>query len=362
MNVQHWHGFTDGRFGYGSMLNGFLNHVPDGVTLDEMSNVSVHMGVPFSCKGWYEKQHRVCFTMWETSVVPIRFVRWLAQYDQILVPCKHNVETFSKHHPNVNYVPLGVDRTIWMPQQRAENKVFKFMAGGSLWERKGIDVVVKAFLKLDLPDAELHLKMAPHASDVPQDIHDPRIIFHRTWMTMGEQVEFFNSADCWVAPARGEGFGLIPLQAIACGIPTILTATSGQAQFAHLASSTVKSTLHQTRHGGVWDEPDLNDLVRLMRFHYENRSSLRVDARERAALTDQFSWEKAAQRLVEVVPKGKKLPASAKWTSPKPVVPAQVNKATTVEINGKSQRFIPGVQYEVEENVQDILYAAGALV
>ena len=361
MNYQHWHGFTDGRFGYGSMLNGFLNHVPDGVTLDEMASVSIHMGVPFSCKGWYEKQHRVCFTMWETTVVPPRFVRWLNQYDQILVPCLHNVEPFSQHHPDVKYVPLGVDQTIWFPKERPANKVFRFAAGGSLWERKGIDAVVTAFKRLQLPDAELHLKMAPHASDVPGDAHGDNIIFHREWMSMGEQVEFFRSMDCWVAPARGEGFGLIPLQAIAAGVPTIVTASSGQAQFAHLASSVVKSSPRPCRWGGLWDEPDLGDLMRLMRYHYENRVKVQKKARERAGSADEFSWGKAADRLLEAVPVGRKLGKTAKWQNPEVMLTAEVTKRATVEINGKSQRFEPGQIYTVDENVVDILYAGGYL-
>lgn len=361
MNYHHWHGFTDGRFGYGSMLNGFLNHVPDRIRLDEMASVSVHMGVPFSCKGWYEGQHRVCFTMWETTVLPPKFVRWLNQYDQILVPCQHNVPVFAAHHPNVNYVPLGVDRTIWFPKKRKENKVFKFMAGGSLWERKGIDAVVTAFKRLDLPDAELHLKMAPHARDIPDDAHGDNIFFHRKWMTMGEQVDFFRSADCWVAPARGEGFGLIPLQAISAGVPTIVTASSGQAQFAHLASSIVKSSPQPCRWGGKWDEPNISDLVRLMRHHYENRVGLQVDAREKAVLADEFSWDNAANLLVDALPSGSKLDESSNCINPQVLLRAEVSKRTTVEVNGKAHRFEPGWVYEVDENIVDILYAGGYL-
>lgn len=361
MNYQHWHGFTDGRFGYGSMLNGFLNHVSDGIRLDEMASVSVHMGLPFTCKGWYEKQHRVCFTMWETSELPVRFSRWLSQYDQILVPCAHNVEVFGKHHPNVNHVPLGVDRTVWFPKKRKENSKFKFMAGGSLWERKGIDAVVTAFKRLELPDAELHLKMAPHASDVPDDAHGDNIFFHREWMTMSEQADFFRSADCWVAPARGEGFGLIPLQAISAGVPTIVSASSGQAQFAHLASSVVKSSPRPCRWGGKWDEPDVQDLMRLMRHHYENRVSLQVDARERAELAEQFSWGRAVAKLVETVPQGGKLPANSNWINPNVLLAFRVEKRATVEVNGKAQHFEPGQDYQAHENIVDILYAGGYL-
>ncbi len=91
------------------MVNGFLNNVPKGVRLSDRASVAVHMGVPFVIKGFYEGVHKVNFTMWETSEMHPRFIPWLKQYDQILVPCHHNVELFSRYHRNVNRVPLGVD-------------------------------------------------------------------------------------------------------------------------------------------------------------------------------------------------------------------------------------------------------------
>ena len=54
MNYQHWFGLTDGRFGYGSMVNSFLDNVPRGVTLNPRASTAIHMGVPFACKGFLE--------------------------------------------------------------------------------------------------------------------------------------------------------------------------------------------------------------------------------------------------------------------------------------------------------------------
>ncbi len=84
MNYQNWHGFTDGRFGYGSMLNGFLSAIPKGVAMDEQASVDVNMTVPFATRGWLKDAHRVIFTMWETDELPDKFARWVGQYDQVL--------------------------------------------------------------------------------------------------------------------------------------------------------------------------------------------------------------------------------------------------------------------------------------
>jgi glycosyltransferase involved in cell wall biosynthesis len=303
MNYQSWVGFTDIRFGYGSMLSGFIDNKPDDVTFNKKASVQVHMGVPFSNKGWYEGQHRVLFTMWETDELPDKFIMYLPKYDQILVPCKHNVELFSKHHPNVSMVPLGVDPTFWHPQQTNKSSVFQFRAGGSLWRRKGLDIVVKAFTELDLPDAELRIKAAPHARDVP-DINHPRIFLDRQWMSLQDQRQWFSEAHCFIAASRGEGFGLMPLQAIALAVPTILSLTSGQNEFAHLATSTVKCSKSQSETIGRWDEPDINKLKDAMLWHYNNYGESLVKASSLARDIGQFTWTEASRKLADAVPQG----------------------------------------------------------
>ena len=360
VNHQNWHGFTDARFGYGSMLNGFLDHKPESVVIDPKSSVSVHMGVPFSIKGWYKGAYRVCFTMWETDVLPPRFARWLSQYDEILVPCHHNIAVFHEHHPKVNYIPLGVDTEWWTPQPREENKVFRFHAAGSLWRRKGLDKVVEAFNKLNIPDTELHIKAAPHASDVPQEPLGDRVFLHRQWMDRETQRDWFNQADCFVAPARGEGFGLIPLQAIALGIPTIVSRSSGQEQFSHLATSVVSSRKEPCFMGGRWDEPNLDHLVQLMRFHYHHRKGLWVEAQAKAKNADEFSWKKAAQKLADHLPLGRKL-GNVKFEEPRVLFPMEVTRRSVCEINGQRWDFEPGKVYQVAENVHDIMVANGAV-
>lgn len=358
MNHQHWHGFTDSRFGYGSMLTGFLENLPADVIIDRKSTVNVHMGVPFSIKGWYKGQYRVCYTMWETDVLPVRFMRWLDQYDEILVPCMHNVPVFGEHHKKVNYVPLGVDTNWWSPTDRDQNKVFRFQAAGSLWMRKGIDKVVEAFNRLNLPDAELHIKAAPHASDVPLHNLGEKVFLNRDWMDKETLKSWFNQADCFVAPARGEGFGLIPLQAIALGVPTIVSDSSGQQQFAHLATSVVSSRKQECFMGGRWDEPNIDHLMELMRFHYQNRDSLRVEASKSAHLADEFSWKKAAQKLSEHLPNGELL-KKLEWQDPRVVFDMEVKSKCAAEINGVRQEFLPGTKYEVLENTYDVMYAGG---
>lgn len=359
MNYQNWHGFIDDRFGYGSMLSGFLSAVPEGVKISGRASVDVNMAVPFNTKGWLEGAHRVLFTMWETTVLPDRFVRWLDQYDQILVPCEHNVEVFAPYHPDVSYVPLGVDTSWWVPSIAPNEGRFVVRAAGSLWSRKGMDIVVEAFRKADLPDADLEIKAAPHAADVPNVPEWVKL--NRNWMSKVELRDWFYGADLFLAPARGEGFGLIPLQAIAAGIPTIITATSGQAQFAHLATAVVSHKPKQSLLGGHWDEANVDELVDLIRDAHGNHRRWKQRALELAVQADEFSWARAARKLADAVPVGRQL-GPAKRIEPRVMFPVQVHRKCAVEVNGKRQQFQPGQVFEVDENTRDILFRGGYLV
>lgn len=360
MNYQNWHGFTDGRFGYGSMLNGFLSAVPKGVVMDEQASVDVNMTVPFAIKGWLKGAHRVIFTMWETDELPDKFARWVGQYDQVLVPCEHNVEVFSPYHRSVTYVPLGVDTGFWFPQDVPRQDKFIFTCGGSLWMRKGLDLVVEAFRRLNLPDAELWIKAAPHANDVPKNLDLPNVRWFREWMSLEEERRFYASGDCFVAPARGEGFGLIPLQNIALGVPTLVTAGSGQAQFAHLAAGDIGWSLKPTG-VGRWHEASIEDLMAQMRWQHADRDNQRVLARLRASkVEEEFSWRLAAEKLAAAVPVGKRL-VSHETLEPSVSYAVRVTQQTTVEINSRKWHLSPGQEYEVPEGVHEVLSGAKVL-
>lgn len=360
MNYQHWHGFNDIRFGYGRHVMGYVQHVPAGVTLDPKASVSVYMGVPMGVKGFYKGQWKVNFTMWESDVLSDRFALYVPLYDQIIVPCDHNVELFSRYHPNVHKVQEGVDRTIFYPREVPRKDRFQFRAGGSLWRRKGLDVLVEVFNRLALPDADLRIKAAPHALDVPKHDLGPNIYLDRNWMTEEEQCQWFAEADCFVAPSRGEGWGLIPLQTISMGIPTIVSNTSGQLEFAHLATGRVNCSKQYGDMPGRWDEPDRDQLAEQMLDHYRNYEAKKKQAMVNAELSSVFSWEAAAQQLVDALPVGELLDTD-EFEELAAVVTVRALKPVDAQIGRHRIQQPKGAVFEVNEGPYQVLFDNGAV-
>lgn len=328
--------------------------------MDEKASVSVRMCVPQGAEGWWAGQHRVCFTMWESDKLPGSFRRWVTQYDQILVPCDHNVEVFSRHHDSVTSVPLGVDNKHWTPADDPRGP-FTVLAGGSLWSRKGLDLTIQGFLKANLPDSRLVVKIAPHAKDVPQLPKDPRIVWERNWMDDETQLAWFRSGHVFVSMSRGEGFGLMPLQAISCGVPTILSDTSGQRVFAHLATGVVNTRkVRSEALGGFWDEANVDVLVEQLRDHHKNWSAYRQKALENTKSVEQFSWKNATKALLAALPTGHML-INPDWQEPHISMPIRVTRNMVCDIGKHNYRFIVGETYQVTETVHQVLYDAGVL-
>jgi len=360
VNYQNWYGLMDTRYGYGRHASGFISNAPKTVRFDPKASVSVYFGLPRDNKGWWEGAWKSVFTMWETDELPSWFVRYLPLYDQIVVPCKHNLELFSRYHNNVSQVHEGVDRKIFYPRDVPRLDRFQFRAAGSLWRRKGLDILVEVFNKLGLPDADLTIKAAPHAHDVPTGKLGDNIYLERRWMSEEEQCQWFAEADCFVAPARGEGWGLIPTQTISMGIPTIVSLSSGQLEFAHMATGTVscRKTLADTI--GRWDEPDRDELADQMLAHYNNYSAMKELALQNAPLTKEFSWQKAVKQLLSVLPEGELLDTD-KWTPSFAYVTVRALKPIKADIANAHIRQPKDAIFEVTDGQYQVLYDSGSV-
>lgn len=360
LNHQDWRGVQDIRFGYGRHYHGYRDHAPRNTRFNPHASVSVYMGVPIGNAGFFDGQHRVLHTMWETTELPNSFVRYLPFYDQIIVPCEHNRQVFAKHHPNVVAVPEGVDIELFTPQPAPNNTRFQFRAGGSLWQRKGLDLLVTAFNQLALPDADLRIKAAPHAADVPQSNLGDNIFLDRQWMSEPEQVAWFADADCFVAPSRGEGWGLMPMQAIAMGIPTILSDSSGHREFLSHATLSVKTRQVKAPTGGLWDEVSVADLVETMLYAYQNRHFVKEQAMTNVAQMEQFTWWEASQKLVDALPHGTIL-KNPVWNPFFAQFGAEALRDIRADIGTLTIRHKKGEQFMLPDGPYQVLFDAGAI-
>ena len=352
--------------GYGKMVSGLRDALSTKVELCDDAERVVFALRPNLIKGWTTGQNPALLTMWETNWLPPQFSEYLHLFDTVVVPSLHNWELFSQFHDNVRVIPLGVDREVWYPKARPDNKKFKILCGGSEWYRKGLDVVLKVFLEMNLPDAELHIKIVPPYLSAPDNLNYPNVVVHNKWMTVEAEADLVRSADCFISVSRGEGFGLMPLQAISAGVPTILSDAHGHREFSDLATHRIPTRSVPTNEGvwqnmGDWDEPEFDAIFSAIKDLYDNRERYRQQAETYAGETAAFNWNTAADQLLQVVkPTGNRV--SGKWKALEPECEIEVVKRVQADIGGHRVELMPGKKHRVVLNVRDVLKAAGLLV
>ena len=351
--------------GYGKMVSGLRSAMSGKVQLCDDAERVVFALRPNLVKGWMSDQKPALLTMWETNWLPPEFSEYLHHFDTVVVPSIHNWELFSEFHDNVRVVNLAVDRNIYYPVDREPNEKFRIVCGGSEWHRKGLDVVLGVFNEMALPDCELHIKIVPPYLSAPENLSYPSVVIHKRWMTPEQEADLMRSADVFVSVSRGEGFGLMPLQAISAGVPTIVSDAHGHREFSDLATHRISTKSVPTNNGvwkdmGDWDEPNRDELRDAILDCYNNREKYANQAKLTAPETEVFNWDTAATELLKAVK-----PTSQKASGPlvplEPTCEVWVTRRVQAQIGRHYVDLSPGVPHRVVLNVRDVLRNSGVI-
>lgn len=359
---------------------GFGNITSDGRN-SGLAKIACWISTPTHAQGWWEGQRLALFTMFESTSLPEAFRESLHHFDVVMVPSEQNLELFSRYHPNVKLVPLGVDPKDWhyVPRQKPW-PYFDFLIGGS-GLRKGTDLAIDAFLELwgeegswgDGPIPRLIVKSprGVQKNRAGQEVEHPRIITIAGKLSAEDEIALYEEAHCYLQPSRGEGFGLQPLQAIAQGLPTVLTDAHGHAGFAALGYP-IPARLEQSAYfiygdAGMWWEPDFEVLVGQMSYVYEEYDSVAARAERSARMVaDNFTWGDTAEQFLAALGGAERLceppPEMRRWCSPEVRrYLVRVKRPWSCDIAGVSFQFLPGKDYWQVADVKRILFEAGVL-
>jgi hypothetical protein len=185
-----------------------------------------------------------------------------------------------------------------------------------------------------------------------------------------DEIALYASAHCYVGMARGEGFGLMPLQAMAQGCPTILTDAHGHAEFAQygipVSTHMEKADYFIYGDAGQWWEPDFDEVCEAMWDVYVNYDGHRGRAAHNAPIVgEQFSWTRCAESVLGVLGDRVHEPdfvPTLPWHEPEVEKYLIIsNKDCTYQINGISYRFLPGKRYFDRADIKRLMFENGNL-
>lgn len=271
-------------------------------------------------------RYRIGYTMLEVDGLPVEWVRQANLMDEVWVPSHFNAATFRDSGVTVpiQVVPLGVDPAYFSPgiRGRKVDGTFTFLSIFEWGERKAPDILLRAFSDEFRADEPVSLLCKANNFDPSVNIREEisklglrpqggRIFVAENQILQRYELgALYRSADCFVLPTRGEGWGMPILEAMACGLPVIATKWSSQVDFMTQDNSLpleVESLIPAVAkcpyyEGYRWAQPSYEHLRTLMRWVYEHQAEAALvgqraaqDARER------WSWSNAAQRMIDII-------------------------------------------------------------
>jgi len=160
--------------------------------------------------------------------------------DYIIVPSNFAKKTFLDKgfkEDKIISIPLGVDLTKFdldkkINQTKTKSDKFRIISTGRLSVRKGTYYLLETFVNLNIKNSELLL-----IGDIDKDFQvifnkykNNKNIKHLKSQPENDLKNFYNFSDVFVSCSLEDGFSMVQLQAMACGLPIITTFNTGASE------------------------------------------------------------------------------------------------------------------------------------
>lgn len=231
--------------------------------------------------------------------------------DAICVSCVEEEEQFRRlygdPHGRIEIIAPGVEHAFFAPGDQAgarkainvDPDIPFILFVGRIQPLKGPDVAIRALAALGRSDAQLAIVGGASGSNGNVQSSEARALVDE--LGLHDQVQFidpkphhilstwYRAADIVLVPSRSESFGLVALEAAACGVPVVASAVGG---LVSLVDDGETGYLIEGR-----KPADYADAMRTILNDSELAASMAKAAVERAKA---YTWRAAAERLLEV--------------------------------------------------------------
>ncbi len=192
-------------------------------------------------------------------------------------------------------IPNGVDLKFYQPPSGMARKNGSILFVGRLVPQKGIDVLLRAFgaVLRRLPEARLVVagdgELQIYFERLTRRLGFPHRVSFESWQTGSSLLRLYHEAQVVVVPSWYEPFGIVALEAMACGCPVIASRVGG-----------LEEIVEDRKQGYLVPRGDhlalAARLTNLLRDERKRKAMGRA-ARARARL---FSWKSAAAQTADV--------------------------------------------------------------
>jgi len=361
----HWiskeHSIVGNALGYNTHNKFMRKHCQKIMDFDDNADITLTITpadqfVPIPGK------FNILFTMWEFLELPESYIKNLSKPDLIIVPSRFCKDLFKKYTDTPIEVCFeGVEAEKYPFHQRDNNGKFRFLWVGAPNPRKGYPLILEAVKWIEqMPNMELYIKTTvpkmswiktvtnawkkrrsfwenPKTDNIkdvgfrkawltafircirriPKPYYSDRIktfgphknvFFDTRFLSFDDLVSLYNSANCFILPTFGEGWGLTLCEAMATGAPCIATPITGCADFFDETVGYPIDYTIQKQNLENYDletdgyVPDTRSMIQQMINVAGNyKEALKRGKKAHHRISEKFTWERSANRLNEII-------------------------------------------------------------
>ena len=236
-------------------------------------------------------------------------------------------DNLSVSKDNIKVIPFGINENIKY-YNRPKKKKFTFLNVGVSHYRKGTDFIIDAYCTAFPKPENTRLIIKDHPpmydggwqgskyskgnSIIDTQLTEERkkrgdIIYIADMLDEKELLNLYYNADCYLSPHRGGSWELNTSDAMASGLPCIVTDWAGTTEYCNSENSypmryEIVPVNGKWYADARWAEPDKYHFVELMRHVYEHPK----EAREKGKIASDFllknfTWEQSAKKILDVL-------------------------------------------------------------
>lgn len=291
------------------------------IGLQKNASIGFFYGFPdFVPEFFFDHGYKIGGFVCEASEIPEHWAKICNRFDLIVLPsqfCKEVFEGCGVTVP-IKVIAHGIEPEFKpvkevLPSQK-EFWFFNIFAD-RFHERKGARELIRSFMREF--NNEPNVKLLLH---VDRPIEVEKLIYQfeatgrvltsgNTQLTTQELALLYQKMHVTVHPTRGEGFGLIPLQSLACGTPVISAIHTGMKDYLtpeyilETEVACVRPSFHQFGHmkdaGFISDEEHLRACMRQAYSHWQEEKEKALRASE--TLRPIYQWDKVLLGLDEML-------------------------------------------------------------
>ena len=271
---------------------------------------------------------KFAYSMLESTKIPQNWVKILnTSFDGVLVPDEFLVKVYQDSGVKIPIfvLPLGMYLDPFLQNSRQSikplDRPFVFGNLSSIFDRKNQILLLRAFDKAfhNNPNVQLVLNGRVSEKKYYSELQRERSKLGVTnasittiTLAWDTYIKEFSKLDCYVSVSKGEGFSIQPREAIAMGIPCIVTNNTGQSTICNAGHVySLESPIivpAQYRIFEQWYEDlgdqfdcEVNELAKAMQHIYDNYEPYATRARDGRDWVMQYQYENLVDQYHTIV-------------------------------------------------------------